>query len=136
MAFLDDVRDAARGFPAALWSESTGQPAGYSVPSKQVGWRCSEAHPSAARMLSVLLGAASLVAFYVMCQVVFDRRAALFATLMLSHSAHGIVWYSTQRAAHGGDSSSCSSWGSPRCWLAWAGPNGLALAAGYSRSPP
>ena len=93
MAFLDDVRDAARGFPSALWSDSTGQPAGYSYLLSS--WvEIFGSSPSAARMLSVLLGAASLVAFYVMCLVVFDRRAALFATLVLAFSAWH-VWYSS-----------------------------------------
>ena len=92
-AFLDAASDSVRGFPAALWSESTGQPAGYSY--LLAGWvELFESSPAAARMLSALLGAASLVAFYVMCQVVFDRRAALFATLMLAFSAWHL-WYSS-----------------------------------------
>ena len=93
MAFLDDVRDAAHGFPSALWSESTGQPAGYSYFLSS--WaEVFGSSPSAVRMLSVLLGAASLVAFYIMCLVVFNRRAALLATLMLAFSAWHL-WYST-----------------------------------------
>ena len=92
-AFLDAASDSVRGFPAALWSESTGQPAGYSY--LLAGWvELFESSPAAARMLSALLGAASLVAFYVMCQVFFDRRAALFATLMLAFSAWHL-WYSS-----------------------------------------
>ena len=92
-AFLDAATDTVRGFPKALWSESTGQPMGYSY--LLAGWvELFESSPAAARMLSALLGAASLVAFYVMCQVVFDRRAALFATLMLAFSAWHL-WYSS-----------------------------------------
>ena len=98
--FLDAAADFVRGFPAALWSESTGQPAGY--PYLLAGWvELFGSSPTAARMLSALLGVASLVALYVMCQVVFDRRAALFATLMLSFSAWHL-WYSTHALPMGG----------------------------------
>ena len=91
-AFLDAARDAVGGFPTALWSESTGQPAGH--PYLLRGWvELFGSSPKAVRLLSTLLGAASLAAFYVMCLVAFDRRTALFATLMLAFSAWH-VWYS------------------------------------------
>ncbi len=85
-AFLDAAAEAVRGFPAGLWAESTGQPAGY--PYILSGWmKLSGSSPAAARMLSAALGVAALAAFYVMCLLVFDRRSALFATIMLAFSA-------------------------------------------------
>ncbi len=90
-AYLDAAADAARAFPAALWSESTGQPAGY--PYLLGGWtEIFGSSPAAVRMASALLGAASLAAFYAMCLAVFARRAALFATLVLALSGWHL-WY-------------------------------------------
>lgn len=86
LAFLDAATDVAHRIGTGLWSDTIGQPSGFSYLLGGWVWMFGTS-ATATRMLSAVIGLATLVVFYMLCRSVFGRRPAVFATLMLAYSA-------------------------------------------------